>query len=554
MLSNKEIARAFNELAGLMELHEQNSFKIRSYANAYRFLRKVGDPIREMSEEQIASIPGVGKAIVGKITELLEKGTMDTLEKWRAQTPEGIRQMLSIKGFGPKKIRVIWRSLGIETVGELLMACNENRLVKVKGFGAKTQALLQDQLEYHLQNSGKFHLATLMPNAEELLEKMKVVYPNDRTEISGKIRRLYPIVESVELVSTIGSIDKILSAFEWETHEEEADKWTLTSVKNFTCTIYKASDKNFGSVLFKTSHEPEFIDLITDKINIVSNEEEIFKQAKLPYILPELRESESNDQMDSVGKRALAGWSPDLINTEDIVGVVHAHSTYSDGVNSIAEMAERCRELGYEYLGLTDHSQSAFYADGLKVERLYEQWDEIDKLNDTYTDFRIFKGIESDILSNGGLDYEDDILMQFDFIIASVHSNLNMDIEKATRRILTAVENPYTTMLGHPTGRLLLARKGYPIDYKKIIDACSANGVAIEINANPLRLDLDWTWIPYALEQGVMIAINPDAHSTGGIEDIKWGTLAARKGGLTVAESLCSLDAYEFEDFCRSRI
>jgi len=258
--------------------------------------------------------------------------------------------------------------------------------------------------------------------------------------------------------------------------------------------------------------------------------------------------------MDAVGKRALTGWSPDLITEKDIKGVVHAHSTYSDGINSIAEMAERSRELGYEYLGLTDHSQSAFYADGLKVERLYEQWDEIDKLNDSYTDFRIFRGIESDILNNGGLDYEDDILMQFDFIIASVHSNLKMDLDKATKRLLTAIENPYTTILGHPTGRLLLARKGYPIDYKKIIDACSDNGVAIEINANPLRLDLDWTWIPYALEKDVLIAINPDAHSLGGIEDIKWGTLAAQKGGLTAAECLCAMDAYEFEDFCRSRI
>ncbi len=555
MMTNKEIAKAFNELAGLMELHEQNSFKIKSYQNAYRFLRKVSDPLSEMDEKQIGAIPGVGKAIVGKIIELTQNGSMATLEKWRAETPEGIRKMLSVKGFGPKKIKVVWKELQIETIGELLHACTENRLVAVKGFGQKTQKNLEEQLEYHLQSSNKFHLATLLPKAEEYLAMFHQFFPKQQTSLSGKIRREYPIVEQIDLITTASNIDEFLEKESWESTEESTNSWNLKAEKGFNVVVHKANNSNFGSILFQTSHEEDFKALFGEADNGKQKEESaIFQAAGFPTIIPALRELEGNPEMDSVGKRALEGWNPDLVTLEDIKGVVHAHSTYSDGIHSIKEMAEQCQKLGYEYLALTDHSQSAFYADGLKVERLYNQWDEIDELNKNFKDFRIFRGIESDILSSGGLDYEDEILMEFDFIIASVHSNLKMDIEKATKRIITAVENPYTTILGHPTGRLLLARKGYPINYKKIIDACSENGVAIEINANPLRLDLDWRWIPYALEQDVMIAINPDAHSTGGIEDIRWGLSAARKAGLTVEQSLCSLDARDFEDFCRSRI
>jgi len=554
-MTNKEIAKAFNELAGLMELHDQNSFKIKSYQNAYRFLRKVGDPLSEMEEKDIAAIPGVGKAIVGKILELTQSGSMATLEKWRAETPEGIRKMLNVKGFGPKKIKIIWKELEIESVGELLHACTENRLIEVKGFGKKTQENLQEQLEYHLESSGKYHLATLLPVAENYLAVFQQYFPKEQTSLSGKIRREYPIVPGIDMVTTAASIDEFKSHEEWQSIDEKKHEWIFKAEKGYQVLIHKANRSNFGSRLFQTSHEEDFKALFGKADDgKKDSESSIFEAAGFPVILPSLRELEGNPEMEPIGKRALDGWKPDLVTMDDIKGVVHAHSTYSDGINSIKEMATRAQKLGYEYLALTDHSQSAFYADGLKVDSLYNQWDEIDDLNKNFKDFQIFRGIESDILSSGGLDYEDEILMEFDFIIASVHSNLKMDLEKATKRIITAVENPYTTILGHPTGRLLLARKGYPIDYKRVIDACSANGVAIEINANPLRLDLDWRWIPYALEQDVMIAINPDAHSTGGIEDIRWGLSAARKAGLTVNQSLCSLDARDFEDFCRSRI
>ena len=235
-----------------------------------------------------------------------------------------------------------------------------------------------------------------------------------------------------------------------------------------------------------------------------------------------------------------------LIENDDIRGVVHNHSTYSDGMNTMEEMLLAAKDAGYSYMLMTDHSKSAFYANGLKVERLVEQWEEIDALNKKYPDFTLLKGIECDILSDGSLDYDDEVLKKFDAIIASVHSNLRMDEEKATNRILKAIENPYTSILGHPTGRLLLSRKGYPLDHKKIIDACAANHVQIELNANPWRLDLDPAWIPYAMEKGVKISINPDAHSVKGIDDIKYGVLAAQSGGLT--KDAC-LNASELDDF-----
>jgi DNA polymerase (family 10) len=247
------------------------------------------------------------------------------------------------------------------------------------------------------------------------------------------------------------------------------------------------------------------------------------------------------------------GGIENLVEESQIKGVVHAHTTYSDGINSLREMALFAKDKGYQYLGLTDHSKSAFYANGLKEDRLQAQWQEVDALNQELAPFRIFKGIESDILSDGSLDYEESILKQFDFIIASVHSNLRMDLEKATTRLLRAIENPYTTMLGHPTGRLLLSRPGYPIDHKKIIDACADNHVAIELNANPYRLDLDWTWIQYALDKGVLISINPDAHSTGGIRDIHFGILSARKGGLPNEKCLTCFELADFEHFINKK-
>ncbi len=549
-MTNKEIANAFQDLAKIMELHKENKFKIRSYSSAYITLRKLGTPLTEMSDADINDIKGVGKAISGKIRELLDNGEMATYQKYADKTPAGVMEMLKIKGFGPKKVEVIWREMEIETIGELLYACVENRLIEAKGFGQKTQEDLRQKLEYYLKSKDSFHFASLESEATELLVSLKKQLPTAQIELTGAIRRLSPILNNIEiLIASDNAINSIFNEEKLVLQSEEKGTYQVKTEHGTPVILYHCPANEFGAKQFLHSGNQPFIDAFLEQSPIktfkgIATEAAIFEAASLPYIVPELREE------STILAIAKAGNLPTLIEVNDIKGVIHSHTTYSDGLNTVKEMAEYSQSLGYQYIGITDHSKAAFYANGLKPDRLYQQWAEIDQLNEGFgADFKILKGIESDILNDGSLDYEADILKQFDFIIASVHSNLKMDETKATNRLVKAIENPYTTMLGHPTGRLLLSREGYPIDYPKVIDACAANGVYIELNAHPYRLDLDWTWIPYALEKGVKISINPDAHSTKGIHDIHYGTLAARKGMLT--KEMC-LNALNLEDFVRA--
>ncbi|MCB0561353.1 MAG: DNA polymerase/3'-5' exonuclease PolX [Phaeodactylibacter sp.] len=550
-MTNKEIAKQFQLLGSLMELHGENPFKIRSYQNAYRTLRSLDQPLAEMEEADIAGIKGVGKAISGKIRELVDNGQMQTLEKYKAQTPEGIQEMLNIKGFGAKKIMAVWQGLGVESVGELLYAVNENRLVELKGFGKKTQEQLKQQLEYYQRSKHKYHYAALEKEAEELEQSIAQALPGARVNLCGAIRRRANVVERIELlIGWGGSLEPLLEKGLLLEAEAQDGRITAQTAADTPVYLYQCAPTEFGSRLFELSSHPDFLEAFNE-VNGgpadpgLAEEAQVFERAGLPFIAPELREQDW-----AVGL-AQAGQLPELIVESDIKGVVHAHSTYSDGGHSLRDMALHAKALGYEYLGMTDHSKSAFYANGLQPERVFQQMEEIDALNQELAPFRIFKGIESDILNDGSLDYEEDVLKAFDFIIASVHSNLRMDEAKATQRLLTAIENPYTTILGHPTGRLLLSREGYPIDHKKVIDACAANGVAIELNASPYRLDLDWTWIPYALEKGVLISVNPDAHSKEGIHDIHFGVLSARKGGLTAELCLNAKGVGAFEEWLK---
>ncbi|MEM6321862.1 MAG: PHP domain-containing protein [Bacteroidota bacterium] len=546
-MTNKEIANAFQDLAKIMELHGENKFKIRSYSSAYINLRKLGTPLNEMSDAEISGLKGVGKAISGKIRELLDNGVMATYQKYQEKTPVGVQEMLKIKGFGPKKVAVIWKEMEIETIGELLYACIENRLIETKGFGQKTQQDLRQKLEYYLKSKDSFHFATLEKEANDLVEQLGQQLPNATVALTGAMRRLNPIINSIEiLVASDDELDTIFNDDQLFLLKTENGAHQAKTSNETPVTIYHCHAKEFGSKQFYFSGTKAFLDAFVAQSEVKTfknfdSETAIFEAASLPYILPELREEETIIEL------ATANQLPTLLEENDILGVIHSHSTYSDGLNSVEEMAKYSQSLGYQYIGITDHSKSAFYANGLKPDRLYQQWAEIDQLNQQFgDDFTILKGIESDILGDGSLDYDEDVLQQFDFIIASIHSNLKMDLDKATNRLVKAIENPYTSILGHPTGRLLLSREGYPIDHPKVIDACAANGVAIELNAHPYRLDLDWTWLPYAIEKGVKISINPDAHSTQGIHDIHYGTLAARKGMLTKENCLNALPVADF--------
>lgn len=532
-MTNKEIARLFNQLAGLMELHGDNPYKIRSYQNGYIQLRKLETPLVDMTDAEIGKIKGVGKSLVEKIREIINTGSFEALNSYLSKTPKGIQEMLQIKGFGAKKIKVIWKDLGAETLGELLYACNENRLITLKGFGHKTQIDLKKKIEYYLQSRDKFHYATLEANALDLIQRLKKKLPNASIELTGAIRRRCTVLNRIEII--IGSNETIESIFDKKYAkliEQQDNKYAIKTSEDFPATLYHYPLAEFGSKQFLHTGSNDFLKaLVAEKPNVdfsnLATEIEVFEKAGLSYIEPELRENEA------IITAAQTNSLPILVEESDIKGVIHSHSTYSDGLNTLREMAEYTKAQGYEYLVITDHSKSAFYANGLKPDRVLEQMAEVDALNEELAPFKIYKGIESDILNDGSLDYDDEILAKFDLIIASVHSNLKMTEEKANERLLNAIANPFTTMLGHPTGRLLLSREGYPIDHKKIIDACAEHNVAIELNANPYRLDIDWTWIEYAMSKNVKISINPDAHSTDGIHHIHFGTLAARKGKLT---------------------
>ncbi|MDQ3046419.1 MAG: helix-hairpin-helix domain-containing protein [Bacteroidota bacterium] len=526
-MDTEEIARALKLTAQLMELHEENPFKIKSISNAAFKLDKTDLNLNGKSVEELSSIEGIGKSIAAKILELQTSGTLKELNEMISKTPVGVVEMMGIKGIGPKKVGQLWRELEIESVGELLYACNENRLITLKGFGAKTQEQVKKQIEFYRTSSGKYLYASVEEFALKMVESLKEKYSTQLVSLTGAIRRRCEVLEKLEILIASGK-----------------DQVGFESPENITLPveIISCEPQEFYSRLFQTTASEAHLMELGAKDFTGDSEEAIYASMNMQYIEPELREG--LNEIELAKKNAI----PRLVQLSDLKGILHNHSNYSDGIHSLSEMAGYCKELGYEYLGICDHSQSAFYANGLKVERVIQQQVEIDELNTRLFPFRIFKGIESDILNDGSLDYPADVLKSFDFIVASVHSNLKMSEDKATGRLLKAIENPFTTILGHPTGRLLLSRPGYPIDHKKIIDACAANGVIIELNAHPYRLDIDWRWIYYCLEKGVKISVNPDAHEKRGCHDMHYGILAARKGMLTKEMCFNALTLSEMED------
>lgn len=528
-MTTEDIADALDLTAKLMELHGENPFKIKAISSAAYKLSKTRMDLDGLSLEELQKIEGIGKSIAEKIIELNATQSTKDLSTLLEKTPQGLIEVLNVKGLGPKKVRQLWTDLGIESETELLYACNENRLVELKGFGPKTQAEVKKAIEFKMSNAGKYHYAYLEKAAQALVEELKKTIP--LVSLTGEIYRRSEIVERVEIL--VGS--------------EETGELPATQVP---VHLIKTSPEAFYTKLVETSSTPAHLQGIgfgNLPAGNYASEKEIYASLNRQYVEPELREGLF--ELDKAGAFNL----PELIQLSDIKGVLHNHSTYSDGMHTLEEMAVYCKSLGYEYLGICDHSQTAVYAQGLKPEKVLEQHAEIDRLNAQLAPFKIFKGIESDILGDGSLDYTEDILKSFDFIVASVHANLKMDVDKATQRLLKAIENPYTTILGHPTGRLLLGRPGYPIDHKKIIDACAANGVAVELNAHPYRLDIDWRWIPYCLEKNVMVSINPDAHQKEGFRDMYYGVNVARKGLLTKEMCLNALDLKSFETYLSAK-
>jgi DNA polymerase (family 10) len=555
-MDNYAIADNFSLLAKIMDIHGENSFKTKTYSIAAFNIEKLPSPLADTPRDQIRGLKGIGESVAGKIIEMLETGELLVLKEWIGNTPVGVIEMLNIKGIGPKKINTIWKEMGIESVGELLYACNENRLTTVKGFGGKTQQNIIESIGFYMQNQGQFlyaQVAALFPQVDAYLKK---IFSPDTVRVTGAYRRQELTIDELEFV-ILEKNDFIKPKFQTAQPPElldETPKSLLYQLKNgLKLRLYTGGNNRAGE-LFNTTGTKEFVDAFRKKFPTVKvmgieseNDEIQFNRAKIPFIPPFLRES------GAILEKVIKDGIPELIRPEDIKGLIHSHSNWSDGVNTIEEMATELVKRGFEYLVISDHSKAAAYANGLSVERINEQHLYIDELNQKLKPFKIFKSIECDILNDGSMDYDNTILSNFDLVIASVHSNLKMTEEKAMARLMKAISNPYTTILGHMTGRLLLSRGGYPVDHKKIIDACAEHQVVIELNAHPRRLDIDWKWIDYALSKEVLLSIDPDAHSLDGFDDVKYGVLAAQKGGLTKENNLSSFSLKQFEDFLARR-
>lgn len=551
-MENKQISRHLRFLSQLMELHEENPFKIKSIANAAFKVDKLPFPLAGKTVAELDKIDGIGKSIAEKIAELLETGTLKETESYLKNTPAGIIEMLGIKGIGPKKIVVIWHELHIDSVGELYYACNENRLIEAKGFGLKTQEQIRKTIEFNIASQGKFLYAQAEAIEHGLLQNLNASFTGIKTVSAGEFRRKLEIIKELVVVIETENREQLFSGLNEAAYlsftAQDEQSWQGKTEHGMAVKLVLSGPENFVKALFTATGDEEHVKTVLSRITDADfqpkSEQEIYQKAGLPFIEPELREGKYWVEKASAGKL------PELITFKDLKGTLHNHSTSSDGVNTLEEMALYSRDqLRLEYFGICDHSKSAFYASGLGIEQVLQQMEEVGSLNKKLQNFHVFKGIESDILNDGSLDYPEEILEKFDFVVASIHSNLRMPEEKAMERLIKAIENPYTTILGHPTGRLLLSRNGYPVDYKKMIDACATNGVVIEINANPLRLDMDWRWHQYALEKGVWLSINPDAHRTTGLWDMHYGIHVARKGGLSKEQCLNALSATEIGAF-----
>ena len=555
-MDNSAIADNFSLLSKLMDIHGENSFKTKTYSIAAFNIDKIPEQLKDTPRDKLFSIKGIGESVGRKVIEMLDSGELRVLTEYIQKTPPGVVEMLNIKGIGPKKINTIWKEMEIESIGELLYACNENRLTLFKGFGEKTQVNVQQAIEFYLQNQGSFLFAQIDEVFPQIDSYLKKIFPADSVRVTGAFRRQELTIDELEFVVMENNQlvkPRFQTAQPPELLEETATS-LLYKLKNGLKLRLYTGCTNRAEELFKTTGCKEFVDAffktypnLKYKGDETDDDAIIFEKAKIDFIPPMMRETTAI--IDKAKKRSL----PELIQPGDVKAIIHSHSNWSDGASTIEDMAKECIKRGFEYMVISDHSKAAAYANGLTEERIREQHRYIDELNNKLRPFRIFKSIECDILNDGNMDYADKILATFDLVIASVHSNLKMNEEKAMMRLMKAIENPYTTILGHMTGRLLLSRNGYPVDHKKIIDACAVNHVVIELNAHPRRLDIDWKWVDYAMEKNVLISIDPDAHYLHGFDDVKYGTLAAQKAGLTKDRNLSSFSLKEFEGFLSRR-
>lgn len=546
MVSNREIARLFGLYAELLLLHNKNESLASILSGASYRIRRIDEAIHGLSKPELSKL--FRPELIKLVEQLKKRGTINELDELIQLTPPGLFEMMRIRGLGGKKLSILWSVAKIDTVDALLDACKRNRLIDIPGFGLKTQANIVEAIEAERLTRDRFYYASVADDANALVHILQQHLKNKLVSLCGEVRRQSTTVGEIEIIAAIDHKklnDKALRRFMiiQSSSENETKAHTLDEIP---VTIYHTTKEKFHYELFERTGNEGHVSKLNKRVGSMrefKSEEEIYKSAKLPFIVPEMRED--------LAEWDLVKQQDELVTPDDIKGVVHNHTTWSDGVDSLPDFVNTCRDRGYEYVVISDHSKNAHYAGGLTEEKVMKQIKEIESLKKEQKKFRIFKSIECDILVSGELDFGNDLLKQFDMVIVSIHQLLKMDEKKATQRLIKAIENPYTTILGHMTGRQLLIRPGYPVNFNKVIDACAANNVVIEINANPRRLDMDWSHIPYAMKKGVLISINPDAHSIGEIDNIRWGVAAARKGGLTKRMTWNAMSLREIEKWLK---
>lgn len=567
------LVRALNEMAVLTELHGANPFRSRAYERAARTLEGLdGQPPDWLERGDLEQAPGVGRSMVEKVEQWAREGKLHELEELRARTPAGLLPMLEIPGMGPKKIKQLWQDHGIDDLEKLEQGARDGTIAKIKGFGSKSAEKILDGIEQRRKYQTRHTLDVAAVAVQALTDSLRACKAVKRLEVGGSFRRRRETIKDIDLLATSDDPAAVMKAFietpgvervvaHGETRSSilleggvPADLRVVEDNAFAPALTYFTGNKDHNTALrgraVKFGYKLNEYGLFggQDETPIETPDEaSIYKALELAYIEPELREDTGEIQAAEKGEL------PELIAEGDVRGVVHCHTRYSDGKQTVEQMALGARDAGYEYLCICDHSQSARYAEGLEPDDLERQMDEIDGVNEKLKGFRIFKGIESDILAEGELDYDDELLDRLDCVVVSIHSRFGMDEQAMTERVCRALEHPAAAILGHPTGRLLLRREPFALDLDRVFETAARHNVAIEINAHPLRLDLDWRYIRRAKAAGCIFAINPDAHDTDGIADIPYGVGVARKGWLGKDDVINTKTARAFGSWLKRR-
>lgn len=567
-------AHRLNEIALLLEVRGENPFKSRAFSNAARTIGEleeedIGPLVRS---REIAKLPGIGAGTLAVLADLVETGDSTYLEELRETTPEGLVEMLRIPGLGPTRIHRIHTGLALDTVADLEAAAKDGRLAALSGFGEKTAAKILRGIAVLRETSGQLIHSLAAGEAQRLKRAIAKLPGVKQVEIAGSVRRRNEVARDIDLVvESSGTTAELKAAAAklpgvQEVSGSTGSSMTLRMINGVHADLHSAPESAFDLALWRATGSEEHVQRVIERLRergfslhndtLVDasgkavpsiDDEKLYTSAGMHWVPVELRENRG--EIEAAAEGAL----PDLIELSDLKGALHCHSNYSDGTTSILELAEAARARGWSYLGISDHSKSASYAGGLDRDAVLRQHDEIDGINQQMKGFRVLKGIEADILADGTVDYGDELLDRFDYVIGSIHSRFGMSSEQMTERILKAMGDPRLTILGHPTGRLILTRPPFPVDIDAIIEKAVESGIALELNCDPHRLDLDWRLVQKARSRGATIEVGPDAHGPDGFGYLDFGIYIARKGWLEAKNVLNAGSADDVIRFAQAR-